>query len=189
MEGENDRGDELQELLKDTEPEPEKEKEPEPEPEKVEAKKEEPKEPKEPSIPKSRFDEAVKKERTEKEALEKRVQEYEERDAQTQVADDFAEAQKMVKDMIKQHTAYLADGELDKASDLMEKILGLNQAIQDRRTDIKTQATKYAAKEEVQYDSLVARLEVDHPLLTPDSDEYDKNVVENIQAMMAGFMS
>ena len=179
-----DRGDQLDELIKDAEtPTP---KEPEKEPEKAPEKEKEP-DP-EPQIPKSRFDEAVQKERGEKAALAARVQEYEERDAQTQVTNDFAEAQKMVKDMIKQHTAFLADGELDKASDLMERILGLNQAIGDRKADMKALQTKFAAKEEVQYDAMVAKLEVDYPQINPDSDEYDKAVVENVQAMMAGFM-
>jgi hypothetical protein len=189
MAEELDKGNELDTLLKDAEIEPEKA--PEKEPEKAAAEKpaeKEPEKPAEPQIPKSRFDEAVQKERSEKAALEARVKEYEERDAQSQVADDFAQAQKMVKDMVKQHTAYLADGELDKASDLMERILGLNQAIMERRGEHRALATKYAAKEEVQYDALVARLEVDHPSINPDSDEYDKELVENVQAMMAGFM-
>jgi len=55
-------------------------------------------------IPKDRFDEAVRKERTEKEALANRLREYEAREQQQAVANDFAEANKAVKEMIKQHT-------------------------------------------------------------------------------------
>jgi hypothetical protein len=186
MSEETDKGDELDKLLNEGEtPEAKPAEEPKPgtEPDKKEAAP-----PPEPQIPKSRFDEAVRKERADKEALEARVKAFEERDAQVQVSEDYGKAQGVLKDMIKQHTSFLADGELDKASNLMEQILGLNQAILERRGEHRALATKFAAKEEVQYDALVARLEVDHPQLNPDADEYDKDVVENIQALMAGFM-
>ena len=143
---------------------------------------------KEPVIPKSRFDEAVRKERAEKEALAGRVKEYEARDAQWAVADDFAEAQKAVKEMIKQHTSFLADGELDKASDLMEKILDLKEAVSERKADAKAFQAKDQAKSEVRYDALVAKMEADYPQINPDAEEFDVEAVANVQAAMSGFM-
>lgn len=139
-------------------------------------------------IPKERFDEAVRKERSEKDELTRRLKELEDREAQRAVVNDMAEAQKVVKEMIKQHTSLLADGELDKAADLMEKILELKEEMSDRRAAAKADMAKTQAKEEVRYDALVARLEVDYPQINPDSDLFDRDSVRRIQALMTGLM-
>ena len=171
-------------------PEPVKE-EPVVEEEQVEAKAEEEERPRDEKgkfIPKERFDEAVRKERAEKEAVAARLKEYEEREAQRNVAADFAEANKAVKEMIKQHTSLLADGELDKASDLMEKILELKEEISERKAAARADQAKTQAKEEVRYDALVAKLEADYPQINPDAEEFDRASVRKVQAYMTGLM-
>ena len=139
-------------------------------------------------IPKDRFDEAVRKERTEKEALANRLREYEARDQQKAVADDFAEAQKAIKAMIKQHTSLLADGELEKASDLMERILDVKEAISERKAEFKADNAKTAVKEEVRYDAAVQRTEADYPAINPEHPDYDQTAVRRVQAYMTGLM-
>lgn len=139
-------------------------------------------------IPKDRFDEAVRKERGEKELLQRRLQEMEQKEAQRNVVADFAEAQKVIKDMIKDHTSLLADGELDKAADLMEQILELKSEISDRKAEAKAQTAKAQAKEEVRYDALVAKIEADYPQINPDADEFDRDAVKKVQAYMTGLM-
>lgn len=139
-------------------------------------------------IPKSRFDEAVRKERDAKDALARQLKEYQEREAQSKVTEDYAAAQKVVKDMIKQHTSLLADGELDKASDLMEKILEMKEEMAERKAEAKANSAKESAKEEMRYDALVQRLENDYPQINPDAEEYDKAAVKRVQAYMTGLM-
>lgn len=139
-------------------------------------------------IPKDRFDEAVRKERSEKEALAARLKEFEEKEAQRTVAADFEQANKQIKEMIKQHTSLLADGELDKASDLMEKILGMQAEITERKAEAKAMSAKNQAKEEVRYDALVAKLEADYPQINPDSADFDQATIRNVQALMNGLI-
>lgn len=139
-------------------------------------------------IPKERFDEAVKKERGEKEELARRLKAFEDREAQNKVADDFAQAQKLVKDMIKQHTSLLADGEIDKAADLMEKILDLKEAVSERKAESRAMSAKDQAKEEVRYDATVAKLESDYPQINPEHEDFDKTAVKRIQALMTGLI-
>lgn len=139
-------------------------------------------------IPKDRFDEAVRKERGEKEALAARLREFEEKEAQRNIAADFEEANKHVKEMIKKHTSLLADGELDKASDLMEKILEMKEEISERKAEAKAVTAKNQAKEEVRYDALVAKLEADYPQINPDAEEFDRTTVRRVQAMVTGLM-
>lgn len=139
-------------------------------------------------IPKDRFDEAVRKERSEKELLQAKLKELEDKEAQRAVAANFEEANKQIKEMIKKHTSLLADGELDKASDLMEKILEMKEEIAERKAEAKALSAKDQAKEEVRYDALVAKLEADYPQINPDAEEFDNTTVRKVQALMTGLM-
>lgn len=160
----------------------------EPEAAKVEDEGEKPRDDKGRFIPKDRFDEAVRKERSEKEALAARLKEFEEKEAQRNVAANFEEANKQVKEMIKKHTSLLADGELDKASDLMEQILEMKEEISERKAAARADQAKNQAKEEVRYDALVAKLEADYPAINPDAEEFDRAAVRKVQAYMTGLM-
>lgn len=167
--------------------EPEESKEPE-EPEDLEPKSAKGKEDKGKFIPKDRFDEAVRKERGEKEEIARRLKEYEDREAQRETSADYAKAQKAIRGMIEQHTSLLADGELEKASDLMEQILGMQAEMAEHKAEAKANAAKNQAKEEVRYDALVAKLEADYPQINPDAEEFDKATVRKMTAMMSGLM-
>jgi hypothetical protein len=178
-----DRGDEIltqepeqEEVIQEQAPEVEQEQEQEQE------------EKKELSIPKARFDEAVRKERSEKEEYARRLKEYEEKEAQRNVAVDYAEAQKHVKELIKQHTNLLADGELEKAADLMEQILEMKELVAEHKAEAKAMTAKDQAREEIKYDALVAKLEADYPQINPEAEEFDKATVRKVQAMMSGLM-
>jgi hypothetical protein len=139
-------------------------------------------------IPKDRFDEAVRKERGEKEEFARRLKEYEDREAQRETSADYAKAQKAIRGMIEQHTSLLADGELEKASDLMEQILGMQAEMAEHKAEAKASAAKNQAKEEVRYEALVAKLEADYPQINPDAEEFDKATVRKMTAMMSGLM-
>jgi hypothetical protein len=190
----DDRGDNLEVLNTEAEPEVEVTKEPEVEAEvevevKADAETDDAaRDEKGRFIPKDRFDEAVRKERSEKEEYARRLKEYEDKEAQRNVSVDLAEANKQVKELIKQHTSLLADGELDKASDLMEQILEIKEEITERKAAARAEQTKTAAKEEVRYDALVAKLESDFPQINPDAEEFDKGAVRRVQAYMSGLM-
>lgn len=172
---------EVEAKAEDTEAKPEAEA-------KAEDEEEKPRDDKGRFIPKDRFDEAVRKERGEKEVLAARLKELEDKEAQRNVAADFAEANKHVKEMIKQHTSLLADGELEKAADLMEKILEVKEEISERKAAARADQAKTQAKEEVRYDALVAKMEADYPQINPDAEEFDKDSVRKVQAYMSGLM-
>ena len=139
-------------------------------------------------IPKDRFDEAVRKERSEKEQMSQRLQELEQREQQRATAIDLDGAAKYVKELVKEHTSLLADGDLDKASDMMERILVAQSNITDHRTATAANNAKDEAKQEIHYDTLVARLESEYPAIDPDNADFDGESVRKIQAYMAGLI-
>jgi len=190
------RGDVVPEPAPEPEPEPELEAEPaqqdldleaaapeEPAEEPSEAEEEKP-----PMVPQSRFKEAVEKERAEKAELAQRLQQYQQREQQLREAENFEESQAKVKELLKQHSSLLADGDLDKASDVMEQVLQLRDDMQNARMAKQADNARNSAKIEVQYDATVQRLEAEYPEINPDSDAFDQSAVRRVQMMVTGIM-
>lgn len=143
---------------------------------------------KEHRIPKARFDQAVQKERERAAAAEAEVRRYREREQQQHQAANFEESQAKIKEMLKQHSSLLADGDLDKASDTMEAILQLRDDMQNARMESRADNARNSAKIEVQYDATVERLEAEYPEINPDSDDFDQSAVRRVQMMVTGIM-
>lgn len=193
------RGDVLEEQLT-PEPEPEKEVEaaaapekevPEPEPEKeaeAAAAKESDEDNKEPRIPKSRFDQAVQRERERAAQAEAALKQYREREKQQQDAHDFEASRAKIKEMLKEHSSLLADGDLEKASDVMENVLQLRDDMQNARMTMQANNARDSAKIEVKYDATVSRLEAEYPEINPDADEFDESTVRRVRMMVTGLM-
>lgn len=140
-------------------------------------------------IPKDRFDAAVQRERAEKERVAAQLAELQKREADRAVAEDMTKASAQIKEMIKEHTKMLADGELDQASDLMGDILQLQSDMADFRSRAYADQGRSAAKSEMQYDAVVAKLEMDYPEINPDNvDLFDRDAVRKVQAYMTGLM-
>lgn len=140
-------------------------------------------------IPRERFNEAVSKERAKVEAAQARARELEGQLVTQKLSEDIAESQKALKDLIKQRNSLLGDGEMDKASEIDEKIIDLQSAIADRKAEAKLEVAKESAKEEIRYDAVVTRIEQDHPEINPDAEEYDPEVVAEIRALMRGYQA
>jgi hypothetical protein len=139
-------------------------------------------------IPQTRFNEAVGKERGRAEMAEAELNKYRQRDAQQQQAENFEESQAKVKEMLTQHSKLLADGDLDKASEVMGDVLQLRDDMQNARMDRQSDNARNSAKVEVQYDSTVERLEAEYPEINPDSDDFDQVAVRQVQMMVTGIM-
>lgn len=140
-------------------------------------------------IPRDRFNEAVQKERAKAEAAQARAKELEAQLATQKVTEDVVEAQKQVKDLIKQRNSLLADGELDKAGEIDEKIFALQESMAERRAEAKAAALKESTKEEMRYDAVVTRLEAEYPQIDPDNEKYDADSVAEIRALMRGYQA
>jgi len=189
-----DRGDEILEPTPAPEPEPEAKPEPEPEPEGEEetpaaaSGETDDDDSKEPRIPKARFDEAVRRERERAQQLEAELKTYQTREQQRETASNLEESMAKVKELVKSHTSLLADGDLDKASGVMEEILSLHADMADARVQAASQTTRSSVKEEMRYDAAVSRIEAEYPMLNPDNPDFDRDTTRRVQALMTGIM-
>lgn len=139
-------------------------------------------------IPKTRFDQAVQRERERAAAAERELKQYREREQQVAQAANFEESQAKIKSMLKEHSSLLADGDLDKASDVMEQVLQLRDDMQNARMKLQADNARNSAKIEVQYDATVEKLEAAYPEINPDAEEFDPVAVRRVQMLVTGIM-
>ena len=139
-------------------------------------------------IPQTRFNQAVGKERSRAETAEAELLKYQNRERQLQEAENHEASELKVREMLKQHSSLLADGDLDKASEIMGDVLQLRDDMQNARMDRQADNARNSAKVEVQYDATVERLEAEYPEIDPDSDAFDQAAVRRVQMMVTGIM-
>lgn len=174
----------VEEKVEDKEPEPAEEPEEEPEA-KDEEPEEKPRDEKgrfEAKIPKSRFDEAVGKEREAREAAERRAAELE-RQLRTQEAQQAQTAQveeieNQITELEAKHAELLLDGNSKEAAAVMKQIRLAERQIARAEADATANARIVQTLEAKTFDAVVARIEADHPQFNPESENYDADLVE-----------
>lgn len=137
-------------------------------------------------IPKSRFDEAVGKEREAREAAERRAaaleQQMQQAQAQRQMSADVEAMETKVAEMEKQYNQLLLDGEADKASDVMRQIRHMERAIATAEVENRTSQRTAQILESERMELAIAQLEAAHPILNPESESFDESLVNFVLA-------
>jgi len=167
-------------------------KEANPEPEKVEATADEPprdekgrfaekESDKDVRIPKSRFDEAVNKEREAREAAERRAQEAErklaESTVQKSVVQEIERIEGEVEALEVKYQELLLDGNTAEAAKVMKQIRLAERQIATTEAESRAQATTAKAIEADRLEVAIARLESEHPEFNTQSENYDEDLV------------
>ena len=143
---------------------------------------------KEVRIPKSRFDEAVGKEREAREAAERRAAELEARLQQQEAAKGQAQARSeqlaaidaQVAQMEEKYQELLLDGNTKEAAALMREIRMAERQVAKMEAQEESAAVVSQELERQRFGVAVARLEADYPVLNPQSDAYDNDLVQMV---------
>lgn len=137
-------------------------------------------------IPKERFDQAVGKERAAREAAEQRVAALEaqigQRKEQAAQVDQIDTIEQQIAELEAKHTSYLLDGDQEKASAVMRQIRIAEREIirAEMRQESRTATAQTLESERVELS--IAKLEADHPVLNPDSEEYNEALTNFVLA-------
>lgn len=139
-------------------------------------------------VPKARFDEALIKERSAREAAEARLREIEAQQAQIRRSDDARALEAEINELEKQHSRLLIDGESDKAAEVMAQIRRMERQINIAEAQNMSATAKEQAREEIRMELTVEKLEAEYPALNPDSETYDDTLVEFVLAKQQALM-
>lgn len=131
-------------------------------------------------IPLNRHKEILAKERTQREALEQQLAQYQKGQQLERTNTELTKLEDGIVAMEKQYNKLLADGEVDKAADLMSKIRRAEREVVESKAEMRAQAAEIRARESARYDIVLERVEEAYPQLNPDADEYDKDMVADV---------
>lgn len=176
----------VEDKVEDKEPEPEETPEEEPEA-KDEEPEEKPRDEKgrfEAKIPKSRFDEAVGKEREAREAAERRAAELERQlQAQEQQQAQTAQVEEIeakITELEAKHAELLLDGNSKEAASVMKQIRHAERQIARAEADAVANTRTAQALETERVNVTIARLQADHPILNENSEDYNVKAVRYV---------
>lgn len=141
------------------------------------------------TIPKARFDEAVRKEREAREAAERRLQEIEQQRQQIARGADIQQLESNVKELRAAERKALIAGDDDKAAELGAQADALNRQIAIEQARDMSAAAKEQAREEIRWDMTIERIEAEYPALDEASDEFDQDLTDEVVDRMNGLMS
>jgi len=133
-------------------------------------------------IPKSRFDDAVGKERAAREAAERRATEAESRLRRDERSDEVAKMETAIEALEVKHSKMLLDGESEQASKIMGEIRRAERDIARAESDARHSQSTAAAVEQVRMEATIAKLESSYPTFNLDSDQYDQDIVDIVLA-------
>lgn len=137
-------------------------------------------------IPKSRFDEAVGKEREAREAAERRAAEAERKLQEGQAAqvrtDQIEAIEADIANLEQKHADLLLDGNAKEAAGVMKEIRMAERKIARAESDAIADQRVTRTLETQRFDTVVARIEADYPEFNPDSDKYDTDLVALVLA-------
>lgn len=138
-------------------------------------------------IPLSRHKEILEKEREQRAVLERQLAQFQKGD---QIADMNAEltaAENAIIKMEKDYATLLTDGEVEKASALMQQIRKTERDMAEAKSDMKIHAAEVRATERARYNTAVERIESAFPSLNPDHEDFDEAVTAEVMELQDAY--
>lgn len=142
----------------------------------------------EPRIPKSRYDEQIRKERERAEAAERRLAEIASAQQQISRTADIGKLEDQVKDLRAQERKALVSGDDDKAAEFGSKADALNRQIAIEQTRDMTASAKEQAREEIRMELTIERIETEYPQLDEKSDTFDQDLTDDVLDKQRGYI-
>lgn len=132
------------------------------------------------SVPKARFDEAVKKEREARLAAEKRLADAEAKVKEAEKGLDLEKIEGEISALEEKVDAALVAGDKAAAAAARKEIRAKMQQLATAEAVKQAAYATAVAVERVKYDATVTLLETQHPQMNPDSDQYNEELTNEL---------
>jgi chromosome segregation ATPase len=139
------------------------------------------------TIPKARFDEALKKARERQRELEERLAKAEQQHAKETTSEDIQAMQTSIEKLQDEYEDNLMEGELEKARAIRRELNKKQNSLTEARLVQQSQQTGNAAVEQIRYEAKLANLESRFPAINPDSPDYDEATMTEVAELMSAF--
>lgn len=152
-----------------------------------EAKDDEPKTKKDSRIPLSRHKEILEKEREQRAALERQLAQYQQGGQLASVNEEITALENNVLKLEKEYANLLTDGEIDKATAVMQQIRKAERDMAESKSDMKIHAAEIRATERARYNTALERVEAAFPTLNPDHDDFDETAMAEVADLKSAY--
>lgn len=152
-----------------------------------EAKDDEPKTKKDSRIPLSRHKEILEKEREQRAALERQLAQYQQGSQLASVNEEITALENNVLKLEKEYASLLTDGEIDKATAVMQQIRKAERDMAESKSDMKIHAAEIRATERARYNTALERVEAAFPTLNPDHDDFDETAMAEVADLKSAY--
>lgn len=140
------------------------------------------------TIPKARFDQAVNKARAAEKVERERADKLEAELQASKGTVDFEKLEKDVDDLEDKLEEAIKDGNIEAKQRIRREIRQKVGQMSEAKAAAYSQHATAVAVEQIRYDALVERMEVEHPELNPDLDDsFDEEKVAEVMDLKTGF--
>jgi hypothetical protein len=136
-------------------------------------------------IPLHRHEEILNKARQREAALAARLQALEQERAPR---DETSDLRKQIDELQDKFEDLLFDGKKDEARKVRQQLDLARDQLVDMKSAQMSQATRQATIESLRYEQALAKAEADHPVLNPDSQDFDEDKADEVAELMGAFI-
>lgn len=139
-------------------------------------------------IPRERFDKAQEKARAREEALQAKIADLEKQTSAQRMSADVQKLNFAIEDLQEKYEDAVLDGKKEDARAIRKELAKLQDVMIEVKTQVSSEAAKRETIQELKYDAALAKAEVDHPELNPDSDQYDPALTDEVGVLLESFV-
>lgn len=138
-------------------------------------------------IPKARFDEAQAKARQREQALLEEINKLKGGQQASATQKAVSEARAEIEELQDKYEDLILDGKKDEARKVRRQVDALREELIDYQTNVKSDAARNAAVEELTYNAQLAGYEARYPALNPENEGFDEDKTNEVAALMTMF--
>lgn len=138
-------------------------------------------------IPLNRHEKILARERAQREKLEQELAQYRQGREIAAKNEELERHEAKIGELEKAYAKHMTDGEPEKAVETMQQIRKLERTINEANAVVREAAAEARAVERVRYDMIVERIESSFPVLNPDHEDYDEEIVGEVLELKEAF--
>jgi hypothetical protein len=138
-------------------------------------------------IPRDRHEAILNREREQRRALEAQLAQVQKGQQQTQVNEVLKKYDDKIADLETKQVKAMTDGDTEKALQLGRELRAVERERGETVAEQRNAVSTAQAVETTRYGMAVERIEEAFPVMNPDSDDFDEDVVRDVLAMKAGY--
>jgi hypothetical protein len=138
-------------------------------------------------IPKARFDEAQAKARAREQQLLEQIAELKGQKKQEEVRTTVGQMREKITELEDRYEDLILDGKKEEARKVRQQVAAMRDQLVEHTTTIKSEQARKAAIDQLTYDAQLASVESQYPILNPDSDEFNDEIVQEVADLIDMF--